>query len=153
MIKSGILIQKRGALSEQINTSSGAIYFYCASIMCVKVKHVGAPGLCARPGWWGRESDTNRLDVLAVDEKCSRCAIGSLKQMRAFKVFWETLRSNRLQRRTFACVWVGLHLPSSHPVVSFITASKYKTSEIESGIWQNSATVESFIWCRYVCVS
>lgn len=145
MIKSGILIQKRGALSEQINTSSGAIYFYCASIMCVKVKHVGAPGLCARPGWWGRESDTIRLDVVAVDEKRSRCAIGSLKQMRAFKVFWETLHvCLRLGRVALAVVTPSGQL---HNYVKIENVRKWKWDLTELGNW------ESFVWCQYVCVS
>lgn len=44
MIKNDILIQRRDALSEPINTSSEAIYFYCASIIRVEAEHVSSSG-------------------------------------------------------------------------------------------------------------
>lgn len=50
MIKNDILIQRQDALSVRINTSSEAIYFYCASIIWVEVEHVSSSGLCFSRG-------------------------------------------------------------------------------------------------------
>lgn len=61
MIKNDILIQRRGALSERINTSPRAIYFYCASVVRLEVERVSTPGPClSRGACW---SDTFSLDV------------------------------------------------------------------------------------------
>lgn len=61
MIKNDILIQRRGALSERINTSSRAIYFYCASVVRLEVERVSTSGPClSRGACW---SDTFSLDV------------------------------------------------------------------------------------------
>lgn len=61
MIKNDILIRRRGALSERINTSSRAIYFYCASVVRLEVERVSTSGPCLSPGaCW---SDTFSLDV------------------------------------------------------------------------------------------
>lgn len=53
MIKNDILIQRQDALSEQINTSSEAIYLYGPSIIWVEVGHVSAPGFCSSHGSFG----------------------------------------------------------------------------------------------------
>lgn len=156
MIKSGILIQKRGAVSEQINTSSGAIYFYCASIVCVEVKHVSAPGLCARPGWWGRESDTIHLDVLSMEEKRSRCAISTLHTVSGNR--WERLRCIEKHcmaidssAHMFACVWVGLHYQQSHQVAGLITTSKIGMMEkVDFDRTSQLGDLSFFCWCQYV---
>lgn len=50
MIKNDILIWRRDALSERINTSSSTIYFHCASIIWVEVDHVSGSGLTFSPG-------------------------------------------------------------------------------------------------------
>lgn len=61
MIKNDILIQRRGALSERINTSPRAIYFYCASVVRLEVERVSTSGPClSRGACW---SDTFSLDV------------------------------------------------------------------------------------------
>lgn len=109
MIKSGILIQKRGALSEQINTSSEAIYFYFASIVCVCEGQARWCSWPPRSPWVARERERERVtpsafEVVALEGKRSWSAIGSLerrvwKQMRVFKAFREMLPSRRIDYR------------------------------------------------------
>lgn len=75
-------------MSERINTSSEAIYFYCASIIWAEVKHVSSPGHRFPPGRIG----VTRSALMSVEEESSdggeRSELEgrSRQQMRAFKM-------------------------------------------------------------------
>lgn len=77
MIKNDILIHRRGALSERINTSSEAIYFYCASIIRLEV------GACQH--FWPLPLPAGLLEwhvqpwCLSVEEKCPDIGCTSFK--------------------------------------------------------------------------
>lgn len=75
-------------MSERINTSSEAIYFYRASIILVEVEQVSTSGLCLSPG--ERWSDMFSLDVSAWKRNVltgdQYFIVASWEQMRVFSV-------------------------------------------------------------------